>query len=70
MTDPIISGQTWVAFSAVGAVGSIHRVTDGFTFKLLSDDGYRGVFATLDAAKAALHANLLPGTPWPEFHEH
>ena len=70
MTDHTLTGQTWVAFTQAGAVGSVHRVTDGFTFKLLTDEGFRGVYATLDAAKAALHASLLPGTAWPEFREH
>jgi hypothetical protein len=70
MTDHTLTGQTWVAFTRAGAVGSVHRITDGFTFKLLSDEDYRGVYATLDAGKAALYANLLPGTDWPEFREH
>ncbi|MGV8912396.1 MAG: methyltransferase [Rhodoglobus sp.] len=70
MTDHTLTGQTWVAFTQAGAVGSVHRVTDGFTFKLLKDEDFRAVYPSLDAAKSALHANLLPGTAWPEFREH
>ena len=33
--------KTWVASGPAGALGSIHRTEDGYTFKLLSDDGYQ-----------------------------
>ena len=70
MASHTLTGQTWVAFTQIGAVGSVHRVIDGFTFKLVKDEDYRGVYPTLDTAKSALHANLLPGAAWPEFREH
>jgi hypothetical protein len=70
MSDMTLTGQTWVAFGPAGAVGSIHRVADGFTFRLISDDDFRSVYPTLDVAKSALHASLLPGAEWPEFREH
>lgn len=68
--DPTLTGQTWVAFGPAGAVGSIHRVEDGFTFKLLRDEHFRSVYPSLEVAKSALHAALLPGSEWPEFREH
>ena len=66
-----LTGQTWVASGPSGAVGSIHRVAGGYTFKLLTDDDFRAVvYPTLQAAKGALFASLLPGSDWPEFREH
>lgn len=65
-----LTGQTWVAFGPAGALGSIHRVDDGYTFKLMRDDGFRAVYPTLEVTKSALYASLLPGSEWPEFREH
>ena len=65
-----LSGHVWVAMGAAGALGSIHSIEDGYTFKLMTDDGYRGVFPTLEVAQSALYASLLPGSDWPEFREH
>jgi len=65
-----LTGQTWVAFGPAGALGSIHRVADGFTFKLMTDEGFRAVYPTLDAAQGALYSSLLPGSEWPDFREH
>ena len=70
MSDVILKGQTWVAFGPAGALGSVHAVEGGFTFKLITDDGFRAVYPTLVAAQGALYASLLPGTEWPEFREH
>jgi hypothetical protein len=70
MSETTLTGQTWVAFGTNGAVGSIHRTTAGFTFKVLGDPALRGSFETLDAAKGALHAALPAGSDWPEFREH
>ncbi len=64
------SHGTWVAIGPVGAVGSIHRVADGFEVKLLPDGKSRGTYPSLDVAKNALHASLPPGTERPEFSEH
>lgn len=68
--DEATTGRSWVAFGPVGAVGSIHETAEGFSFKLLSDPDFHGLFPTLDAAKGALHAALKPGSDWPEFKEH
>jgi len=65
-----LTGQTWVAFGPAGAVGSIHSVEGGYTFKLLRDEKFRAVYPNLEVAKSALHAALLPGSEWPEFREH
>jgi hypothetical protein len=70
MDERTLTGQTWVAFGPAGAVGSIHRAEDGFTFKLISESDYRGTYPTLEVAKSALHASLPPGSEWPEFREH
>jgi hypothetical protein len=69
-TQRELTGQTWVAFGPAGAIGSVHRVTGGYTFKLLNDDGFRAVYPTLEAAKGALFASLPPGTDRPQFREH
>lgn len=65
-----LTGKIWVAVGPAGVVGSIHQGRDGYTFKLLRDSDYRAVFPTLDIAKQALHASLLPGSERPEFREH
>jgi hypothetical protein len=62
--------QRWVAFGAAGAVGSIHRTDDGFEVRLMSDTIPRGAYPTLDVAKSALHASMLPGSEWPDYREH
>jgi len=62
--------QRWVAFGTAGAVGSIHRVGDGFEVRLMKDDAALGTYPTLDVAKSALHASMLPGSDWPEYREH
>ena len=68
--NAVLTGQTWVAFGPAGALGSVHGVEGGYTFKLVTDDGFRAVYPTLQAAQGALHASLLPGSDWPEFREH
>lgn len=65
-----MSDKTWVAFGPAGAVGSVHKIDDKYTFKLLTDDGYRSTYPSLDVAKQALYAALAPGAEWPEFREH
>jgi len=70
MSTVKLTGKTWVAVGPAGAVGSIHRVEDGYTFKLLTDADFRSVYPRLDIAMKALHASLPPGTDLPEFHEH
>jgi hypothetical protein len=62
--------QRWVAFGSSGAVGSIHRVETGFEVRLMRDDSALGTYPTLDVAKSALHASMLPGSDWPEYREH
>lgn len=64
------TGRTWIAFGELGAVGSIHEIGDGYFYRLLSDDDYRGVFPTLEAAKGALHSAMAPGSERPDFREH
>ena len=63
-------GRTWIAFGELGAVGSIHEIGTGYFYRLLTDDDYRGVFPTLEAAKGALHSAMTPGSERPEFREH
>lgn len=68
--DATTTGQRWVAFGEAGAVGSIHRTGHAFEVRLLKDDAVHGSYPTLDAAKAAIHASMLPGSERPEFREH
>jgi len=68
-TTPITT-RTWVAFGSNGALGAIHETSGGYYYKLLSDEDYRGVFATLDAAKGALMGAMPSGSERPEFKEH
>ena len=70
MNDVTLTGKTWVAFGPAGALGSVHSVEGGYTYKLLNDAEYRGVFPSLDVAKSALYSSLLPGSDYPEFKEH
>jgi len=70
MSESTTVEQRWVAFGPAGALGTIHRTSEGFQMKLLSDEAYRGTYPTLEVAKSALHAALLPGSDWPEFREH
>ncbi len=62
--------QAWVAFGPAGALGTIHKIGGEYAMKLLNDDEYRGTYPSLDVAKHALHAALLPGSDFPEFREH
>lgn len=69
-SEPVLTGQTWVAFGPAGALGSVHGVEGGFTFRLLGEAGFRAVYPELQTAKRALVAALAPGSEWPEFREH
>ncbi|TXK19643.1 methyltransferase [Homoserinibacter sp. GY 40078] len=70
MSQSMTIEKRWVAFGPAGAVGVIHRTSDGFRVKLVDDDDYRGSYPSLEIAKSALHAALAPGSEWPEFTEH
>jgi hypothetical protein len=73
MNDTSATGdvlQTWVAIGPAGALGSVHRLENGFTFRLLGDDAPRAVYPSLEVAKSALQASLPPGTDRPEYREH
>ena len=65
-----VTEQRWVAFGTAGAVGSIHRSDDGYEVRLMKDSAALGTYPTLDVAKSALHASMLPGSDWPEYREH
>ncbi|MCU1506402.1 MAG: hypothetical protein QOD27_1706 [Microbacteriaceae bacterium] len=62
--------KTWVAVGPAGAIGSVHQTDHGYTFKLVTDADYRATYPSLEIAKSALHASLVPGSDWPEFREH
>ena len=70
MSDMTLVRQTWVAFGPAGAIGSVHALESGYTFKLFDDSAPRGVYPSLAVAKSALYAALEPGADWPEFKEH
>lgn len=70
MSEPELTGKRWVAIGPSGAVGSVHSVEGGYTFRLIGEDAFRGTYESLDAAKNALTAAQLPGAERPEFREH
>ncbi|WP_411700086.1 methyltransferase [Conyzicola sp.] len=70
MSDTSTTTRTWVANGPAGTLGWVRRLPEGYTFNLVGDDGQRAVYPSLDVAKSALHASLVPGTDWPEFREH
>ena len=70
MSDETMTARRWVAFGPAGAVGSIHQTDEGFSVRLMGETEFRGAYPTLDVAKSALHASMLPGSDWPEFREH
>ena len=70
MSDNDVADQRWVAFGEAGAVGTIHRRGESFKTRLLDDADYRGSYPSLDIAKSALQAALLPGSGVPEYREH
>ncbi|NEM91668.1 methyltransferase [Galbitalea soli] len=70
MSDTTLVRHTWVAFGPAGALGSVHEVEEGYTFRLLGDTSPRSVYPSLVIAKSALHAALENGADWPEFREH
>lgn len=70
MSNNSVISQTWVASGPAGVIASLHRVEDGYTFRLLGDKEPRGVFPTIEVAKGALYSALPPGSDWPEFTEH
>lgn len=69
MSASAVTEKTWVAFGPVGAVGTIQRNDEGYAVRLLDDTTHRGIYPSLDVAKSALFAALLPGSEWPEFRE-
>jgi hypothetical protein len=70
MDDKTMTGHRWVAFGPAGALGSIHSVDGGYSFKLLDDADLRGTYPTLEAAKSALQATMPSGSERPEYREH
>jgi hypothetical protein len=70
MSDTSTSTRTWVANGPAGTLGWIRRDSAGYTFNLVGDDTQRAVYPSLEVAKSALHASLVPGSDWPEFSEH
>ncbi len=61
--------RTWVAYTAAGVVGSVHRTADGFAVKRAGHEA-TGTYPTLEVAMQALHASLGPGAERPEFVGH
>ncbi|MCU1406553.1 MAG: methyltransferase [Glaciihabitans sp.] len=70
MSNNTVIHQSWVAFGPAGAIGSVHRIDGGFTFRLLGDEQPRAIYPSLEVAKSALYSALVPGSEWPEFREH
>ena len=70
MSDTSVSVRTWVAIGPAGTIGWITKSDDGYTFKLVNDSQERATYPSLEVAKSALHASLVPRSDWPEFSEH
>jgi hypothetical protein len=70
MSDTSLTARTWLAQGPAGTVGWIKKVPEGYTFTLVNDTQQRSVYPSLEVAKAALRASLVPGSDWPEFIEH
>lgn len=70
MSDTSTTTRTWVANGPAGTLGWIRRDDQGYTFSLVGDEGRRAIYPSLEVAKSALHASLVPGSDWPEFSEH
>jgi hypothetical protein len=70
MSSSTVTEKTWVAFGPAGALGTIQRSESGYAVRLLDGAAQRGTYPSLEVAKSALYAALLPGSEWPEFREH
>ncbi len=70
MTENTMTGQRWVAFGPVGAIGSIHHSDDGYVVRMLEGSSDERTYESLAAAKNAVHAALGPNAERPEFREH
>jgi hypothetical protein len=70
MSAPTGTHQNWNALGPAGSVGSVYRDGNEFHVRLRDAADTRGPYATLEAAKRALHAALGPGSDRPEFREH
>ncbi|MCU1425640.1 MAG: methyltransferase [Microbacteriaceae bacterium] len=70
MSDTTLTARTWLAQGPAGTIGWITKMPDGYTFTLRNDSQPRSVYPSLEVAKAALQASLVPGSDRPEFVEH
>jgi hypothetical protein len=70
MSDTTLTRHTWLAMGPAGTIGWITSTGKGYTFKLVNDTSERAMYPSLEVAKSALHASLVPGSEWPEFREH
>ena len=60
----------WVAYGDGGVVGTIRKDAGEYIVTLADADAALGRYPTMDVAKNALHAQLTPGTDWPQFRQH
>jgi hypothetical protein len=70
MSDTTLTRHTWLAMGSAGTIGWITSTEKGYTFKLVRDTSERALYPSLEVAKSALYASLVPGSEWPEFREH
>lgn len=70
MSETTTHHALWVAYGTNGVVGTIRKDDDGYTVTIAGADQHLGVYPSMQIAKDALHANLRPGSEWPEFREH
>ncbi len=60
----------WVAYGTGGVVGTIRKEGDSYIVTMAGADEALGAYPTMEIAKRALHAQLTPGSDWPEFRQH
>lgn len=70
MSDTQTAAHTWVAFGSAGAIGSIHPVDGGYSFRLTGESLRGAAYPTLEIAKQALISTLPVGSDRPDFREH
>ncbi|HAQ59844.1 MAG TPA: methyltransferase [Microbacterium sp.] len=60
----------WVAYGSSGVVGTIRKEAKGYTVTMAGADTSTGEYPSMEVAKAALFAQMRPGSDWPVFREH
>ncbi|MCR2801036.1 MULTISPECIES: methyltransferase [unclassified Microbacterium] len=62
--------QLWVAYGSGGVAGTIRKMEEAYVVTMAGADDVHGMYPSMEAAKGALHAQMTPGSEWPQFREH